>query len=516
MRANLNLIVDQDRGERYPNRCSNTSEGGPDPVRDHAGPPSDGASGVTRRSPGTGRTSPAGERQNITTRGRRGRAEREPGHTYGPRHEGRHGRERGPLNPGCATKKRDFAEPWRLEPQENAEKRRRRLSVGIDRWIRDVRNDGEPISRVHLVALTVAAADPWRAEGAVRRLFQDLRSEFRSTRKNPRLGSVADKGTRGKLSSGATRAPVRSDSTTRVAAGQRSVITGGGRLPPAARGTSLRSSQSQAVAQDGCPRVHQTLASGSGNLGGRFRYFWWAEFQERGAIHFHMIWVDPPFRTVRQSRNWLRRHWSLARIHPDVRKRTPEWFTESAGAYVGSYAKKDGPKKYQQSFELMPKGWHTFACQRLAFPVAVHREHEPRLHTVNLAEPFAPWYQRLGNTWAIAADYHVPAPGGCRLDASQNRRKRQPRVTEAATTMAEARSLSVPTGIVTVCQDLSERSEQAQLDITFMTRARQHETALLGSKPDLKKKLPRLPTRKVRGRGSSQKEDRLCQSTSIS
>lgn len=239
------------------------------------------------------------------------------------------------MNGRCDTKSVDLDVPRRCEPLELAERRRRRLNKGIDRWLRDCLNDvGERMPRVQLVALTTRSLDATTAEGAVRALYQQLRA-----------------------------------------------IAGPG-----------------------------------------WRYFWWAEFQQRGAIHFHAIWLDSPFRTNAAARAWLRAHWRHAAIWPDVRRRSWEWFGEKAGAYVGAYAKKEGRKRYQQSFELMPKGWHVFASTRLSWSVAAHQEHEHRAHTVNTAPPFAPWYQRVGQTWVYAVEYHRPAPGGCRLPASQSRR----------------------------------------------------------------------------------------------
>lgn len=254
------------------------------------------------------------------------------------------------MNRGCATKRRELSEPLRVEPQEAAVKRSRRLGRGIDRFVRDVRNDGIPIKRVQLVALTVRDLDATTADGSVRELMHQVRK-----------------------------------------------------------------------------------------LGPGLRYFWWAEFQRRGAIHFHMIWLDSPFRTTARAKAWLRRHWSHASIWPSVHKRDDEWFGRSAGAYVGNYAKKLGDKSYQQEYDLMPKGWHTFATHRLAFPIAEHELHEHQAVTVNLAlGQCVPWYQRLGQTWVIAVDYHHSAAGGCHLDMTRRRPRKLAAPRAAARSVAAA------------------------------------------------------------------------------
>jgi hypothetical protein len=240
-----------------------------------------------------------------------------------------------------------LASPLRCRELERAERRRRRLATGIDRWVRDVKNDDRGISRVHLVTLTVAKSEPDAAEGAMRNLMHHLH------------------------------------------------------------------------------KLDPTL-----------RYFWWSEFQRRGVIHYHGIFLDPPTRTTRQTSKWLRAHWTLGELWPKVLKRDAKWFDRAAGAYVGAYAKKfDGPKSYQQSYERMPRGWHVFASNRLVYPIAVHELHENQAELVCAAANFSmrgtlqrwpsqpvPWYERLANTWVVAVEYHTPAPGGCRLDRSRRRR----------------------------------------------------------------------------------------------
>jgi hypothetical protein len=250
-----------------------------------------------------------------------------------------------PLERGCHTKRDDLVVPRHCKPVELADRRRYRLRTGIDRWLRDIASDCVDPHRVHLVALTVHSLDTRVAEGAMRRLYAELRA--------------------------------------------------------------LRGAET-------------------------FRYFWWAEFQKRGAIHFHAIWVDAPFRTNREGRLWLRQHWPHGRIWPDVRKRDLDWFRAKAGGYVAQYAKKDGPKRYQQSFELMPKGWHVFASQRLAFPIAEHVKHEHQADLACTAPKTAPFYRRLAEMWVVGMLWHVPAPGGCRLDSSLRRKGRLTRAVPAA------------------------------------------------------------------------------------
>jgi hypothetical protein len=154
------------------------------------------------------------------------------------------------------------------------------------------------------------------------------------------------------------------------------------------------------------------------------RYAWWAEFQKRGAIHFHGILVDPPFGYLRDARHWFQARWPLAAIQPWVEWRSAAWYRSSAGAYALKDVRKLNGKRYEQDYSRMPKGWRTFSTHHLTFSAAEHQEHEDLVHTVCTAAPDSPWHERVRQIWIYRVDYHVPATGGCRL--RQRRRPVQP------------------------------------------------------------------------------------------
>ena len=145
------------------------------------------------------------------------------------------------------------------------------------------------------------------------------------------------------------------------------------------------------------------------------RYFWWVEFQRRGAIHFHGMILDPPWRLEREARFWLQAHWHLADIQPWVQMRSGSWFEARAGAYAMKDVRKLAGKHYEQDYSRMPKGWRTFSCSRLAFEASEHREHESWADVACLEDPSLPWSIRQRGIYVLAYHQHEPASGGCRL-----------------------------------------------------------------------------------------------------
>lgn len=167
--------------------------------------------------------------------------------------------------------------------------------------------------------------------------------------------------------------------------------------------------------------------TGFRNQFGRHRYFSWAELQLRGAVHYHALIVDPPWRLRRHADRWIRRHWPHARIQPDITFQEWSWFTANAGRYVRNYAKKrplnsqsipgtvSGSKAYQQDYDQLPREIRTWESNRLAHRVAELLEHLDGGEIVCTAPPFAPRWERVHYYWLIARLRHTPPRSGCTL-----------------------------------------------------------------------------------------------------
>jgi hypothetical protein len=151
------------------------------------------------------------------------------------------------------------------------------------------------------------------------------------------------------------------------------------------------------------------------DLAGSGRYFWWAEFQKRGAIHYHAMLVDPPFRHVRDARAWLARHWSLAGIDPSVERRDGAWFRSTSVGYVIGDVGKIGDKLTQQDYRRMPRGWRVCGSNRLTWSVAQHEAHEPSLDVACAGDPALPWWVREREVWVVGEVLHVWPRDGCSL-----------------------------------------------------------------------------------------------------
>ncbi len=159
------------------------------------------------------------------------------------------------------------------------------------------------------------------------------------------------------------------------------------------------------------------------------RVFWWAEFQKRGAIHYHGIVVDAPFANLADARRWFTAHWrssdggELAQIQAWVDFMSADWFRRAGGDYILKDVRKLNGKRYEQDYTLMPAGWRTFSSNQLAFAAAEHQEHEDKhevqyLPAVATKDSLAP-----AEVLVIARHQHVPAEGGCRLFQRRQRRR---------------------------------------------------------------------------------------------
>ena len=151
---------------------------------------------------------------------------------------------------------------------------------------------------------------------------------------------------------------------------------------------------------------------------GRRPYFSWIELQRRGAVHYHVLLVNPPWALERDARRWLQQHWRLASIQPSVQARSPRWFRREAGAYARAYAKKIGHKAYQQAYDSLPRELRTFESNRLAHTAAELDKHIDKYEVVCTAPPGAPWWQQLESLWIVAHWTHVTERRWCTLRAA--------------------------------------------------------------------------------------------------
>jgi hypothetical protein len=95
-----------------------------------------------------------------------------------------------------------------------------------------------------------------------------------------------------------------------------------------------------------------------GVAGFRFGYYWKMEFQDRGAIHFHLALLAPPGVDIEAFRLWLSRAWFEVVGSGDekhLRAGTTAHLARDANwaSYFAGYAAK-GSKEYQHR---LPDGW---------------------------------------------------------------------------------------------------------------------------------------------------------------
>jgi len=155
------------------------------------------------------------------------------------------------------------------------------------------------------------------------------------------------------------------------------------------------------------------------------RYFWWAELQARGAIHYHGVLVDPTFSFERDARRWFDAHWPHAQIQTWVALKSAAWFRQNDGEYVMKDANKGARKGYEQVYETMPIGWRTFSSHRLAFTAAEHAQHEDKA--------YLSWGSQLADEHdasprpivsIVAIDHHIPSRVGCKVSRDDRLRLR--------------------------------------------------------------------------------------------
>jgi hypothetical protein len=154
---------------------------------------------------------------------------------------------------------------------------------------------------------------------------------------------------------------------------------------------------------------------------GQRAYFSWAELQRRGAIHYHALIVNPPWRLERHARRWLKRNWPLSPLTPSYQTRDWTWFERNGGAYVKKYAKKpfdhlgarvdqQKGKAYQQDYDELPREIRTWECNRRWHRVAELAEHIDQPLIVNTASPGASLGERAHSWWVYGMLRHRPRP----------------------------------------------------------------------------------------------------------
>jgi len=174
------------------------------------------------------------------------------------------------------------------------------------------------------------------------------------------------------------------------------------------------------------------------------RYFWWAELQERGAVHYHAILVNPPWKDFERLRSFLSRHWSLSPLTPWVGRLDPRLFQRRGAEYAMAYTKKERPrvigernpasersvgnssrsvdKSAQQAYDDMPRELRTFGHQLLE-----HRLADIDLHLDEAILDVSSDWKTLGGRWwehiqIVGFLHHTRARGGCTMPRRQKKR----------------------------------------------------------------------------------------------
>jgi len=157
--------------------------------------------------------------------------------------------------------------------------------------------------------------------------------------------------------------------------------------------------------------------------GGR-PYFSWAELQRRGAVHYHALVVNPPWKTAAHFYRWSNKAWGPGWQQRRYEVRDGAWFYRRAGRYVKAYAKESSEKAYQQSYDELPREIRTFENNRLGFLAAQLDAHRDGYVLENLAPFNSTFSRRLLNWWLMQRLHHVEGAGGCSLRLEQRRSPR--------------------------------------------------------------------------------------------
>lgn len=151
----------------------------------------------------------------------------------------------------------------------------------------------------------------------------------------------------------------------------------------------------------------------------QLRYFWWLEFQSRGAPHYHALVVDPPWRNPAAFYRWSNRHWATPFTQRKYETRDRSWWSRNQGDYVKKYAKKDvggsASGRSQQDYSQAPRCLRTFSSSVKDRSGELLDAHRDRLLMENLAPTWWSWWRRLPYWRAMQKLHHHPAPAGCSL-----------------------------------------------------------------------------------------------------
>jgi len=151
------------------------------------------------------------------------------------------------------------------------------------------------------------------------------------------------------------------------------------------------------------------------------RYFCWLELQRRGAVHYHLVWLNPPSLGRVDLIAWVQRAWGSDRTQ--VRFKDVRDGLQSELDYVMGYAKKMGRKSYQQRYDEVPRELRTFMSQRLEIPPKELDGHMSRDEYLYVPEATYRGERVPEHLEVVGHVDHVVPPGG-RCSALDKRRLR--------------------------------------------------------------------------------------------
>ena len=129
---------------------------------------------------------------------------------------------------------------------------------------------------------------------------------------------------------------------------------------------------------------------------GKQQYWAGLEVQQRGAAHYHVMWVDPAMADTRETKQWLEKTWGLGFVKLKQRSRT--WFDLTGATYIKSEIKASEGKAYQHDYSAIPSTVKTCMYGELEFlarDLDAHRDSQlvayvpPRPYLLTSAVPGA-------------------------------------------------------------------------------------------------------------------------------
>ena len=195
-------------------------------------------------------------------------------------------------------------------------------------------------------------------------------------------------------------------------------------LEPIRRGTLLLTFTTRD--KDAPERAMRTFWNWYDKRFGRPHFAWLEQFKDESGWHYHAIVPDAPRADVGHSADALQAEWARAtrRNVSDVNvdlSWLPKWKKKGKRgpvAYALSYAKKSGPKKYQQEYDDAPRGLHTVLYTRLQVPLAlvcrVSDDLRDFLQTAGV-QPIERPSRCRGGGWLVGVRRRSPVDGTCWL-----------------------------------------------------------------------------------------------------